>query len=218
MTDKPEQLRFPDQKIETPPEGAIGVRAYARRRTENGKPISHQAIGKAIATGRIAGAVWRDGQGSPWILPDLADALLDENTDPSAQREAKAGGRPREDQADNLFAEGGPRPETVKAPNPSDRDSPALGYSKSRATREAVEARLAHLRLQRELGELVEVAKVRARVENVGVLVRDSLRQIPARVAGELAAESDAHRVEERLLYEIDRALDQLAELALAAG
>lgn len=218
MSEKTEPLRFPDEKIVMPPEGAIGIRAYARRRTEAGKPISHQAIGKAIASGRIARAVWRDGHGRPWILPLVADALLEENTDPSAQREEKAGGRPREEPPDNLFADGGPRADSISPSDAKERDARALDYSRARATREAVEARLAHLRLQRELGEYVESAKVRARVENVGVLVRDSLRQIPARVAGELAAETDPHRVEERLAYEIDRALAQLAELDHATG
>lgn len=211
---KDERLEFPDRKITGPPAGTVGVREYARRRTAAGFPLSHTAVGKAIASGRIAAAVWRDERGRPFINPDLADELLAENTDPASQRENPKGGRPAAEGSDGLFADGGPEAESVRTPGAKGQESPALAFTRSRAAREAFEAQLARLRYQKETGDLVRTDLVRERCETVAILVRDSLLNIPARISGELAAETSAVRIEERLTNEIDRALEGLAELA----
>lgn len=214
MSSPNERPAVPNRKIQSPPPGSMGIRAYAKRRTEAGHPISHTAISKAIASGRIAAAVWRDEKGRPFIMPELADDLLDENTDPSAQRENRKGGRPAEDQGDGLFAEGGPEAESVRTPGPADeRDAPNVAYNRSRAARETFEAQLARLKFLRETGEYVRAEVVKARCENAGIQLRDALRNIPARIAGELAAETNAIKIEERLTDEIDLALQGLAEL-----
>jgi hypothetical protein len=182
-------------------DGRIGIRAYARKRTDDGHPITHAGVAKAIKSGRIASAVERDDKGDPWIDPARADALLAANTMPSIRGGPRRGGRPKK-------SIGAVAPQALE---PDGKPTPS--YNESRAEREAAEAKLAELKLARERGELVRADAVRVRCENVAIAVRDSLRQIPARVAGDLSAETNARRIEERLTQEIDRALEQLTEL-----
>lgn len=214
MSEDRERIRVPNAKLQSPPVGSVGVREYARRRSAAGKPMSHTAVGKAIASGRIAAAVWRDEKNRPWINPEVADELLEENTDPAAQRENKAGGRPVEAPGDGLFADGGPEAERVQTSGTNERDNANLSFNKARAARETFDAQIARLKYQKEIGELVRADVVRSRCENAGLAMRDALRNIPARIAGELAAETNPVRVQERLTDEIDLVLEGLAELA----
>jgi phage terminase Nu1 subunit (DNA packaging protein) len=219
VTRKAQRVAVPDAKIKSPPAGSVGVREYARRRTAAGHPISHTGIGKAIASGRIAAAVFRDEQGRPFIDPELADELLEQNTDPSAQRENRAGGAPGKPETAPLFHEEDAELEreeaiAAAADKRDGKEAPTAAYTRSRAARETFEAQLSRLRYLKETGQLVDAKAVRERSENVGTMVRDALRNIPARIAGELAAETVPARIEERLQEEIDRALEQLAELA----
>lgn len=219
MSEKRERVLVPAGKVQAPPAGALGIRAYARRRTEAGKPISHTAIGNAIKTGRIVGALWRDDRGRAFIIPELADELLDQNTDPSAQRDTKAGGRPPEERSDGLFAEGGPEAENVQTHGNASkeerdkRDGANASYVMSRAAREAIDARLAGLKLKREMGELVRSDLVRERCESVATTLRDAFRTLPKRICGELLNQTDPERIQAILREEIDHTLRALSEL-----
>lgn len=211
------RVEIPTGKIQPPPAGSIGIRAYARHRTANGKPISHTGIRKAVDTGRIAGAVWRDEKGRAWIDPTAADALFERNTDPAAQREAPAGGRPPVPEVETLFAPGGPKPEVVSTSAAAESDRVRSDFNEARASREKSDAEMARLKLEKELGRLVDAGVVRARSEAAATLVRDALLQIPVRIAGQLAAETDMRRVRELLTHEIRTALEALADYGLRA-
>lgn len=202
----------PDKKIQSPPTGSIGIRAYAKRRTAAGKPISHTAVGKAISSGRLAAAVWRDDRGRPFIDPEKADILFEENTDPAQQREHKAGGRPAEDLGEGLFDEDGPQADSVQTSARSEREQAGLVYNKARTIREGYEAKMAQLKYREAAGELGRVGVMSQRAVEVGIMTRDALRQVPARIAAELEGKT-AHEIEERLMDEIDAALTALAEL-----
>lgn len=83
---------------EAPPR--LGIRAYARHRTARAargdhgfQPTSHPAVLKAIATGRIAGAVVGVGRARR-IDVAKADALWLENTDPAQVRARRNGSPP----------------------------------------------------------------------------------------------------------------------------
>lgn len=83
-------------------------------------------------------------------------------------------------------------------------------YQLSKAVREAAEAQMAQLKLAEQKGEVIRVDAVRARLANILSSTRDSLLQIPARLAPVLAAESDAARVHDLLQAELHQALARL--------
>lgn len=74
---------------------------------------------------------------------------------------------------------------------PEERDRGAPDYQKWRARREAAEAAMAELKLGELRGDLVRLAEVRAAHSRRLVMLRESLMQIPNRLAAVLAAESE---------------------------
>lgn len=97
-----------------------------------------------------------------------------------------------------------PPPRSVPAAMP-DEDHQA-----ARTRREIAEANLAEMREAEERGELVRVAAVKSRLANVISSTRDSLLQLPARMAQVLSAEQDPNRVRDVLEAEIHQALARL--------
>ena len=100
---------------------------------------------------------------------------------------------------------------SVSDSNAAARDLPDEGRDAARTRREIAEANLAEIREAEERGELIRVDAVRSAIAGVIAGTRDSLMQIPARVAPVLAAEADAARVHEMLQLEINQALAALA-------
>lgn len=80
----------------------------------------------------------------------------------------------------------------------------------SRARKEAADAELAELKLEREKGRLVDAEEVKKTAFKVARTVRDQMLNIPDRVAAELAAETDAFKINKRLTDEIRKALEHL--------
>lgn len=181
----------------------LGIRAYARS-----KNVSHVAVLKAIKTGRLARAVSRDRAGRPRIDAAIADLEWDDNVDPSARRERKAGGRPTESER-GLFGDVA----RAAAPRPSDPNLPS--YTDSRAIRELYQARLARLEYEKQAGNLVDADGVRVEAYKAGRSLRDSLLSFPSRVAARLAAETSEHAVREILLEEMRLVLEQLSDEGL---
>lgn len=93
-------------------------------------------------------------------------------------------------------------------PTPPANDEPdSGGYWASRARREQAEADLAELKLAEQRGELVRTADVRASHARRLASLRESLLQIPPRLAAVLAAEADQAKVHDALAAEIHAAL-----------
>lgn len=88
--------------------------------------------------------------------------------------------------------------------------SPDEDRDTARTRREIAEANLAELREAEERGELIRVDAIRSALAGMIASTRDSLLQIPARVAPVLAAEPDAASVHDTLTREIHQALAQL--------
>ncbi|MBP8898169.1 MAG: hypothetical protein KBG32_06760 [Sulfuritalea sp.] len=84
-------------------------------------------------------------------------------------------------------------------------------YAVSRARREAAEAMLAEVELAKERGELVPILVARKEFSKQITLIRESVLQIPARMAPILAAEGDMGKVRHLLDVEIRSALIQAA-------
>ena len=83
-------------------------------------------------------------------------------------------------------------------------------YAQSRAVRELYLARLAKIEYEERLNKLVNRDEVKVAAFSMARTIRDSLLNIPDRIAAMLAAESDPTRVHHILTEELRRALLEL--------
>ena len=179
----------------------LSIRGYARHRG-----ISHTAVRKALASGRITA----NGDGS--INPTTADQDWASSTDISKPRNSVTG-RPlvasrvsalRRAPADPVFAE--PSPPGTGGPSRL-----ASSYADSRAARESYLARLAKLEFEERSGKLVDADEVRAQVFALGRRMRDAMLALPDRVAPVLVAQADPADIHRVLSEEIQSCLSELS-------
>lgn len=78
----------------------------------------------------------------------------------------------------------------------------------------AYRARLAKLNYETKSGKLIEKEQVHRQIFTSIRIVRDALRNVPQKIAHELASEVDPHRCELILIKEIDDCLLELSRLA----
>lgn len=90
-------------------------------------------------------------------------------------------------------------------------DASDEGFESARTRREIAEANLAEMKEAEERGELIRVDAVRAVLGRVFSVTRDTLLQIPSRLAATLAADADPASVQNNLHTEIHQALQHLA-------
>jgi hypothetical protein len=173
--------------------------------------VSHPAVVKAIKAGRLAKSIGRTSEGKPFISDIEA-----------AKWEWKAGasrpnGKPASARVPTAAAP------TPPAPPPPPGDTPPLDELGKPGTLTEAQLRVTYqrevkLQLENELrkGTLVDAIQARRDQYAIAKMVRDSLLNVPVRVAAELAAETDEAKVHARLEQEIRAALIGLAE-ALSA-
>lgn len=159
---------------------------YARRRQ-----CTEAAVRRAVTDGRIT---LIDGK----IDPVAADAQWARNT------RVRAGSRPADDA--NLTGAA-----AAASGSESPREDPDA-YWAVKARREKAEADMAELKLAEQLGELVRASDVRAAYSKRAAGLRESLLQIPARLAAVLAAESDQARCHDVLQAELHAVLQQVTD------
>ncbi|QXL83265.1 terminase small subunit [Comamonas sp. NLF-1-9] len=95
-------------------------------------------------------------------------------------------------------------------------DTPEVTSERARLL--AAQASREELRLAEDQGELIRLQVVRAGLASLLASTRDRLMQLPARLAQELAAESDADAVRRALDDEIHAALYDLARAPVVIG
>ena len=191
----------------------ISIREAARR-----LGVSDTAVHKAIKTGRVQVAGRTPGSDRPLLEWPKAQAAYIGNSNTAKRSHVGPQGSPRR-AAD-------PVPEVPLATSDRmDEQRPVGGdalprggpnYAQSRAVREAYQARLSKLEFEARSGKLIEVDKVKADAFKTGRTVRDTLLNLPDRIAHELAHETDPAAVHMRLSLEIRRALEALKPPALA--
>lgn len=164
----------------------LSAKAYAKHRG-----VTLAAVLKAITEERLKESVRRRGPGYQ-INPELADKEWALNTDSGSGWPAHAAHRPK----------------SAEEPG-SDPDQP-ISYAEARAQHERFKARLAQLELEQREGTLVLAEDVKRESFRAARLVRDALLNLPDRVAGELAAETNQFKIHQRLTQEIRRALEDL--------
>ena len=152
---------------------------------------SPQAVFDAIEKGRLDKSVERKPSGRYLVDVELADAEWSANTDTGTGSAAHAKNRPAEPH------------------EPAEPGDP-MTYAEDRAQHERFKARLAELELETRESKLVNADDVKRESFKAARQVRDAMLNIPDRVAGELAAESNQFKVHQRLVKEIRRALEEL--------
>ena len=187
----------------------LSIRAYARHRG-----VSHAAVRKALATGRItAGA---DGKIDPAAADRQWLASTDVSRMPHRLRLVPAKGGPSEPSLPATSSPEAPAGlEDAGDRGVSGLDGPRLAssYAASRAAREAYLARLAKLDFEQRSGKLVDADEVRAQIFGLGRRLRDALLGLPDRLAPVLAGQADQAAVHRLLTEEI---MVCLAELSAA--
>ena len=169
--------------------GGLSLRAFAKS-----IGVSDTAVRKAIKAGRLGDAVGQDAAGVPRILdPEAATERWHQTT------RTGAGVRDRHPSSRALAPH-------VEAGSLVD------------AQRMATSERARKLKLENDAreGRLVPVDKVKREAFDAMRLVRDSLLNIPSRIAGELAAETDAAVVFRKLDAAIREALASTADALTA--
>ena len=186
----------------------ISQRAYARRRG-----VSHTAVRKAIAAGRIT--LEADGK----IDPERADREWSTQTDPSKQRgkHAKALGA-RSKAATKAVPKAAIRAvdETLNDGATGD-GSGEVSFLRAKMANEVLKAQTARVRLQKMKDELVDRVKATSMVFDLARRERDSWQNWPPRVAADMAAELgvDAHTLEQVLDRHLRKHLADMAEIEI---
>lgn len=164
----------------------VAPTAYAKHRK-----VSPQAVFDAIEKGRLVTSVTKQPSGRMLVDVELADKEWAANTNSGTGSLAHAKNKPADE------------------PAPSDSDEP-MTYAEARAKHEKFKMRLAELELEQREGKLVEADVVQRESFKAARQVRDALLNLPDRVAGVLAAETNQFKVHQMLTKEIRRALEDL--------
>jgi hypothetical protein len=192
----------------------ISIREAARR-----LGVSDTAVHKAIKSGRVTVAGRTPGSDRPLLDWPQAQTDFIGNSDTAKRSHVGSRGSPvrANDPPPQVPLATSSRMDEQQAPDgvPMAGDVlPGRGggpnYAQSRAIREAYQARLAKLDFEERSGKLVEVDKVKADAFKVGRTIRDSLLNLPDRIAHELAHETDPAAVHQRLAAEIRQVLEAL--------
>jgi hypothetical protein len=170
----------------------LSLRAYAKHRG-----VSLKAVQKAIQSGRIKTTA--DGK----VDAERADADWERNTAPRQASIANSSPSVRRTTAPT------PVPEVPRA---EVSGGGALEYSRARAVRENYLARLAKIEYEERLGKLVSRDEMQVAAFNKFRTFRDSMLNIPDRVAAVVAAETDSAKVHNILTTEIRKALLEFAD------
>lgn len=191
-------------------------------------PVSHTAVQKAIASGRLVKCVVKDEKGKAKILGSLIRQEWADNTD-AVRMESQGGhdlaGRM---EREKKKAKQAPTPKagTFKAElakakvyaedNPEEDEEEELLKSEksklneSRAKREHYAAETQRIEYEKLVGNLVDAQKVRDDAFKVGRMVREALFNIPEQLAARLAAEKDHMVIHTMLTDELTRVMGEL--------
>jgi hypothetical protein len=155
--------------------------------------VAFPVVQRAIAAGRIK--LSEDNL----IDTEVADREWTANTDQSKIRKPPAvAGSP-----------GGPPSEIKGRPTEA---VPGIAYADARALREVCDVQRRQLELAVRRGELVRRDEVEAESFRAYRMLRDAVLNLPARLAAQLAAESDEDRVHALLEAEVKRIFTEFAE------
>lgn len=192
----------------------VSIRECARR-----IGVSDTAIRKAIAAGRVAVAERNEHNGRP--LLDFDDVLKNwrANTDPAMQRTGTSGhGRMNPDALVAGRARTPSGDDGAHTVIDAETGEPIPEYNKSRAAKEFWAAKNAQLAYEREAGTLVLADEVKTEAFRLARALRDAIMAVPDRIDSEMAAETNARKINLRMKDELTKALGRLGPGAKGAA
>jgi len=176
--------------------------------------LKRQSVDYAIAKGRLTAASCTfDTKRKRWLIdPVIADREWNANTKQRRGVGANAGtdAVPATPGNDLLLPEGDGSLGIGLHDLPRDEDGRPLPPMMVAAIKTSLEARLKQLELERTRGSLVPADAVSRTLEHLGRSLRDALLALPARLAHQLASESDPVQVEIQIERAITEALVSL--------
>lgn len=171
--------------------------------------VKRQSVDYAIAKGRLTAASCTfDPQRKRWkIDPEIADREWHANTRQRRGVGVTATQEHAELPASNdlVLPEGDGSLGIGLQDLPRDEDGKPLPPMMVAAIKTSLEARLKQLELEKTRGSLVPADAVTRTLEHIGRSLRDALLALPARLAHQLAGESDPVQVE----IQLERALSE---------
>ncbi len=180
----------------------LSFRAYARHRAGlELSGTSHNAVGKAVKSGRLVESVHETPKGLR-IDPEVADREWRENTAGTLVREPAGGRAP-----DSLF-EGDELPDAQQ----SERAKSSATLANANTLQAVYRARLLRLDFELKEGRLVDRESVDAEAFRLYRLVRENLLKIPTRISSQLAAITDSREIRALIETEIVTALASLGD------
>lgn len=180
----------------------ISMNAYAKRRG-----VSHEAVRKAVKTGRI---VLINGK----VDPEVADIQWARNTNTDQATRGNGGRLPAGYEAGSIagLMLGGAESAAPRASGgglePSG-DNPRFMDAKTRS--ELARAELFELELAQKRGDLVNAEAIRRATFEKARIARDALMGLPARLAPQLAAETDPAKIHDLITVEVRRICEELS-------
>jgi hypothetical protein len=176
--------------------GGISQRAFAK-----GAGCTLRAVQKAIAAGHLDGAIGRDEKDHAVITdPLLAVKLWAKRRSQPSQAKGQSAEVPVE------------RRDQVK---PDDRADSEWSLAEAQIRVHLANARLKEQQHEVRTGELIEKSRAIREADQAARVIRDSLLNVPDRIASELAGEEDAGVIHARLDEEIRQALQMAVRSAL---
>jgi hypothetical protein len=172
------------------------------------KRLSQAAIGRAMGLSKAAITKLKY-QGMPVDSVESALQWRKANQNIAARKGLPMGARAFPDGSGYVIDNAGMQP-GADAAFGGGSDAFGESHEAARTRREISEANLAEMRESEMRGELIRLDSVRSALAGVISSTRDSLLQLPARLAPVLAAETDAARVNDLIQAEIHQALAQI--------
>jgi len=194
----------------------ISIREAARR-----LGVSDTAVHKSIKSGRVVVHSHNEGNGRPLLdWPDVERRWLANSDVSKRSHVGSQGSKMRAKDAPRVDLATSDRMDEQEVPDSGDtgpRSGRGGGYAQARAAREAIEARIAKIKLDQMTGKVVDAAEVKAQGHALAAAVIASLYNIPDRVSDQIAGMSSAHEIAKLLLTEIDQAVEDLRAQYAAA-
>ena len=172
------------------------------------KRLSQAAIGRAMGLSKAAITKLKY-QGMPVDSVESALQWRKANQNIAARKALPAGARAFPDGSGYVIDNAGMQP-GADAAFGGGSDAFGESHEAARTRREISDANLAEMRESEMRREMIRLYSVRSALAVVISSTRDSLLQLPARLAPVLAAETDAARVNDLIQTEIHQALAQI--------
>jgi hypothetical protein len=162
--------------------------------------VSQARISRLCSDGKLNGATHKDGAR---MMIDVKKGieLLKSALDPSYTSKIRKTVQGKSED-----------PEREAAPAESQKVKPVMDYGVARTLNEQYKAAIRKLEYEEKTGKLVDAASVKESAFSLGRRIRDSMLNIPDRIASMLAAETDETKIRELLTGEIRNALEELSK------